>query len=153
MKKKLILTAAFLVCVAIRIDATSVANIPDPETYFGHQPGADFKLIRWEKIVDYYRLLGNESDRIEVVELGKTTLGNPFLLAMVSSPENLAQKDKYKEIAKKLAQGRVSEEEAVLPSAKPELSGRDLCRLGVPSLPALFDRHAGPADLPGPATV
>ena len=31
---------------------------------------------------------------------------------MISSPENLAQKDKYKEIAKKLAQGRVSEEEA-----------------------------------------
>ncbi len=112
MKKKLILTVAFIVCVAIPIDATSVANIPDPETYFGHQPGADFKLIRWEKIVDYYHLLGNESDRIEVVELGKTTLGNPFLLAMISSPENLAQKDKYKEIARKLAQGRVSEEEA-----------------------------------------
>ncbi len=112
MKKKLILTVAFIVCVAIPIDAASVANIPDPETYFGHQPGADFKLIRWEKIVDYYHLLGNESDRIEVVELGKTTLGNPFLLAMISSPENLAQKDKYKEIARKLAQGRVSEEEA-----------------------------------------
>ena len=112
MKKMLILTAVFIVCVAIPVDAASVANIPDPETYFGHQPGADFKLIRWEKIVDYYQLLGNESDRVEVVELGKTTLGNPFLLAMISSPENLAQKDKYKEIAKKLAQGRVSEEEA-----------------------------------------
>ena len=112
MKKKLILTVAIIVCVAIRVHATSVADIPNPETYFGHQPGADFKLIRWEKIVDYYQLLGIESDRVEVVELGKTTLGNPFLLAMISSPENLAQKDKYKEIAKKLAQGRVSEEEA-----------------------------------------
>jgi hypothetical protein len=41
-KKKLILTIVFIVCAAIRIDATSVADIPDPETYFGHQPGADF---------------------------------------------------------------------------------------------------------------
>ena len=112
MKKTLILTAAFIVSVAIPIGATSTANIPDPETYFGHQPGADFKLIRWEKIVDYYQLLGSESDRVEVEELGKTTLGNPFLLAMISSPENLAQKDRYKEIARQLAQGRVSEEEA-----------------------------------------
>ena len=104
-----ILTLAFIINLAANVYA---ADIPDPETFFGHKPGADFKLIRWEKIVEYYQLLGRESNRIQVEELGKTTLQNPFLLAVISSPENLSQLEKYKDIAKKLAQGRVSEEEA-----------------------------------------
>ncbi len=87
-------------------------NIPDPETFFGHKPGADFKLIRWEKIHEYFNILGKNSDRILVQELGKTTMGNPFLLAVISAPENLSQLDKYKDIAKKLAKGRITEEEA-----------------------------------------
>ncbi|MFC2166441.1 M14 family zinc carboxypeptidase [Acidobacteriota bacterium] len=87
-------------------------DIPNPETFFGHKPGADYKLIRWEKIHEYFNILGESSDRILVQELGKTTMGNPFLLAVISSPENLSQLDKYKDIAKKLAKGRISEEEA-----------------------------------------
>jgi len=87
-------------------------DIPDPMTFFGHKPGADFKLIRWEKIHEYFDILGEYSDRIFVQELGKTTMGNPFLLAVFSSPENLSQLDKYKDVAKKLAKGRISEDEA-----------------------------------------
>ena len=96
-----ILTLAFIINLAANVYA---ADIPDPETFFGHKPGADFKLIRWEKIVEYYQLLGRESNRIQVEELGKTTLQNPFLLAVISSPENLSQLEKYKDSAKKLAQ-------------------------------------------------
>ncbi len=87
-------------------------NIPDPETFFGHKPGADFKLIRWEKIHEYFNVLGDASDRVVVQELGKTTMGNPFILVVISSPKNLSQLEMYKEIAEKLAKGRVSEEEA-----------------------------------------
>ncbi len=87
-------------------------DIPNPETFFGHKPGADYKLIRWEKIHEYFDILGDNSDRILVQELGKTTMGNPFLLAVISSPENLSQLDKYKGIAKKLAKGTITEEEA-----------------------------------------
>jgi len=86
--------------------------IPDPETFFGHKPGADFRLIRWEKIHEYFNILGDASDRVIVQELGKTTMGNPFILAVISSPKNLSQLEMYKEIAEKLAKGRVSKEEA-----------------------------------------
>ncbi len=88
------------------------SNIPDPETFFGHKPGADFKLIRWEKIYEYFQLLGKNSDRVKIEELGKTTMGNPFILAIISSPENLSNLAKYKDSAGKLAKGRISEEEA-----------------------------------------
>ena len=87
-------------------------DIPDPESYFGFKPGADHKLIRWDKIVSYFDILGEKSPRIVVKDLGKTTLGNPFLLAIISSPENLSRLERYKEISKKLAQGRISQEAA-----------------------------------------
>ena len=88
-------------------------TIPNPETFFGHKPGADFKLIRWEKIHEYFNILGNASDRVNVQELGKTTMGNPFILAVISSPKNLSQLERYKDVAEKLAKGRISQEEAV----------------------------------------
>ena len=97
----------------VRINKGFSENIPDPETFFGHKPGADFKLIRWEKIYEYFRILGKSSERIRVQELGKTTMGNPFILAVISSPNNLAQLEMYKEIAAKLAKGRISEADAV----------------------------------------
>ncbi len=87
-------------------------SVPNPESFFGHKPGADYKLIRWEKIHEYFTILGDVSDRMIVQELGKTTMGNPFILAIISSPENLSRLDKYREIARKLAKGRISEEEA-----------------------------------------
>jgi hypothetical protein len=87
-------------------------SVPDPESFFGHKPGADYKLIRWEKIHEYFTILGDASDRVIVQELGKTTMGNPFILAIISSPENLSRLDKYREIARKLAKGRIAEDEA-----------------------------------------
>jgi hypothetical protein len=98
--------------VLLSVSPALSESIPNPETFFGHKPGADFKLIRWEKIHEYFDILGNASDRIIVQELGKTTLGNPFILAVISSPDNLSRLETYKNIAKKLAKGRISEEEA-----------------------------------------
>ena len=100
------------ICIICLVVSTYADEIPDPETFFGHKPGADFKLIRWEKIHEYFNILGNASDRVIVQELGKTTMGNPFILAVISSSENLSRLETYKNIAKKLAKGRISEEEA-----------------------------------------
>lgn len=107
--------AVIIVCL-FTIQGVSLAfseNIPDPETFFGHRPGADYKLIRWEKIYEYFNILGKASNRIIVQELGKTTMGNPFILAVISSPENLDRLDIYKDIAEQLAKGRISDKEAI----------------------------------------
>ena len=90
----------FFLSLALTFSLTShiyTADIAAPETFFGHKPGSDFKLIRWEKIVEYFQLLGKESNRIKVEELGKTTLGNPFILATISSTENLSQLEPEKD--------------------------------------------------------
>ena len=77
--------------------------VETPEAFFGFQPGSDGRLAKWDRIVQYFEHLGRESDRVEVVNLGLSTLGNPLIMAVISSPENLASQDRIKEINKKIA--------------------------------------------------
>ena len=50
-----------------------------PEEHFGFQMGADQKLAHWDDMVKYYDLLASTSDRMKVVNMGKTSEGRPVL--------------------------------------------------------------------------
>ncbi|MFO8002272.1 MAG: hypothetical protein R6U46_13615, partial [Marinilabilia sp.] len=54
-----------------------------------YKPGTDGELVRWNKIVEYFNYLDALSDRIKVVDLGRSTEGNPMIVAYISSSENL----------------------------------------------------------------
>jgi hypothetical protein len=93
--------------------ARSSAAIPSPEQFFGHQMGADRKLANWDKLHEYYQLLAKASNKMRLVELGKTSEGRPYIALFISSPANLANLDRYKQINARLADPRgVSEAEA-----------------------------------------
>lgn len=77
--------------------------MPSPEDFFGFRIGADRKLARWDRLVEYYRALDEVSDRIRVTELGKTTEKNPFLLVVITSPENFEKLDSIKAVGPTLA--------------------------------------------------
>ena len=81
-------------------------EIPTPESFFGFQMGADRKLAGWDKLVEYYNLMGEQSPRLDVVDMGPTTMGHPFLALYVSSPENLARLDELKRINATLSDPR-----------------------------------------------
>ena len=87
------------------LSAAAAAPV-DPATFVGHRIGEDFRLVKWPKILEYFDLLATESDRVRIAELGKTTLGNRMIAAVISSPENLAAADKYRDIAGRLAGAR-----------------------------------------------
>jgi zinc carboxypeptidase len=82
------------------------AIVPAPRDVIGFTPGDDRKLASWAQIVDYFKKLERASNRIKFQELGKTTLGRPFVLATISSPANLARLERFKEIQHKLADPR-----------------------------------------------
>jgi len=65
-------------------------QLPSPEEFFGFEMGADRKLAHWDKLVEYYNQLGEQSPRMKVVNMGNSTQGNPFLALYISSPENLS---------------------------------------------------------------
>ncbi len=97
--KSILIGVIALLSVAMSADA----QIISPEEAIGFPVGADYKLARWETITDYLRSLAANSDRIILEERGKTTEDLDFVLALISSPENLANLDRYRTIQHKLA--------------------------------------------------
>src|SRR6266567_8387579 len=129
MHKRLLLTlfAVLFIALSIQSDAflrrtTAQAKvIPAPEDVLGFRPGDDRKLASWTKVVEYFQKLAAASDRVKFEEIGKTTMGSPFVYATISAPENLEKLEEYKDIQRHLADPR---------------------SLGSPTNPALADRKA-----------
>jgi hypothetical protein len=87
-------------------------GVPTPESVLGHRPGDDFYLASYDDSQEYFRKLAASSNRIRLVSVGKTTRGVDWEIALISSPENLEHLDRYKEISRKLADGRGLPEDA-----------------------------------------
>ena len=77
--------------VALLCAASAAQPILTPDAFAGFPIGSDGNLLRWERIVEYFQLLDAGSERVQVRELGKTHNGNPFILATISSPANIAR--------------------------------------------------------------
>src|SRR5581483_5057047 len=82
--------------------AQARATVPPPREVIGFTPGDDRKLASWAQIVGYFKRLAQTSNRLLLEDLGKTTLGRPFVVATISSPANLAKLDRFKAIQKQL---------------------------------------------------
>jgi hypothetical protein len=89
-----------------RPGVSSSQRIPTPKEVIGFTPGDDRKLASWAQIVEYFKRLDQSSNKVKFEELGKTTLGRPFVVAYISSPQNLSRLDYFKEIQRKLADPR-----------------------------------------------
>ncbi|HLW77672.1 MAG TPA: M14 metallopeptidase family protein [Bryobacteraceae bacterium] len=91
----------------------AMAQVPTPESVLGHKPGDDFYLATYEDSVGYFKKLAASSNRIKLVNVGKSTEGRDWWIAFISDPENLAQLDHYKDMSRRLAVARgISDEQA-----------------------------------------
>ncbi len=94
----LVILAVSVLLATTGLLAQPAKTVTSPEKFFGFQMGADRKMARWDKMVDYYTQLATESNRIKVVDMGPSTMGNPFLLVVISSPANLARLDRLRQV-------------------------------------------------------
>src|SRR5262245_45314311 len=99
--RRTLLPAAALVVMTTLI-ATAGGPLQTPEQFFGHRIGADHKLARWDKIVDYMKQVAAGSDRVRLRELGKTSSNNPFIVLEISSADTIKNLDRYKQLEKRL---------------------------------------------------
>ena len=100
--------ASFLMSVGFADGALAQAtrNVPTPESVLGKRPGDDFYLANYDESRAYFKKLAEASDRVRLINVGKTTRGLDWEIAIISAPENLATLDRYKKISQKLADGR-----------------------------------------------
>ena len=80
-----------LVGAVLLIPATAKdkGHVPTPSEFLGFEVGADRTLADYRQIVNYFKALTAVSDRVELQNLGKTTLGEDLIMAVISSAENL----------------------------------------------------------------
>src|ERR1051325_8647777 len=64
-------------------------GVPSPRDVLGFAPGEDRKLAGWSQMVDYFKRLDSASDRVTVHQPGITTERRPFIVAIISSEENI----------------------------------------------------------------
>jgi hypothetical protein len=88
------------------VRSSRAQNVPTPESVLGHKPGDDFYLATYDDAIAYFHKLAASSNRIKLVNVGKTTRGVNWEIAIISSPENLAQLDKYKDLNRRLTMAR-----------------------------------------------
>ncbi len=94
---------AFALAVQLATPLGLFAQVPKPADVYGFEPGTDYKIADYNQIQDYLRRLDAASDRVRMIEIGKSAEGRPLLLLFISSEQNLRQLDHWRDIAARLA--------------------------------------------------
>ena len=92
--------------------AQQSAQIPTPEQFFGFPMGTDRRLAHWDDMVRYYQTIAERSDRVVVENLGTTTMGEPYLLVVISTPDTIRDLPRFKTMQHQLANPRQTSGEA-----------------------------------------
>ncbi|MGD2120908.1 MAG: M14 family metallopeptidase [Gemmatimonadota bacterium] len=85
-----------------------------PEAFFGYPVGADYHLTTYERAMEWFDHLAEYSGgRMRVLDMGVTGMGRLHRYGVISSAENMARLEDYRETAQRLSLGRgLSPEEA-----------------------------------------
>ena len=96
-------TMLALVLIISTIFTSIAQTLPSPKDHFGFNIGDNYKLATYTQTEAYFKKLAAASDRVKLVDIGKTEEGRSQYMVIVSSPANIKNLDKYKEISQKLA--------------------------------------------------
>jgi len=112
MGRKVKIIVVFIVFLSI-FSYLLAREITPPEEVLGFKIGDDFKIAKWTDIVNYCKLLAEQSEKIDLLTLGKSTLGRDLIMLVISSPQNLQRIEEIKKIQYKLHDPRkISDDEA-----------------------------------------
>ena len=96
--------ASLLIAVSLFTASTGAqTKITTPKEQLGFNFGDDYQLANYTQLVDYWKKLAGQSDRMKLVEIGKSAEGRTMVMAIITAPENHRKLDRYKEIARRLA--------------------------------------------------
>ncbi|MGI8785156.1 MAG: M14 family metallopeptidase [Acidobacteriota bacterium] len=106
-------TYALLICLLAAGSAWAQTNVTSPKEQFGFNLGEDYQLTNYTQLVEYWKKLDQQSERMKLVDIGRTAEGRTMWMAVISAPENHKNLDRYKGISRRLALARdLSDEQA-----------------------------------------
>jgi len=107
------LSASLRLCgIFLFLALAAFSQVPSPDSVLGFHPTGDRTIADWKQITDYFTKLDKASDRMLVREIGRTTEDRPMIVAFISSPSNIRNLEKYRQISAKLADPRLVRDSA-----------------------------------------
>src|SRR5258706_11197071 len=106
MLKKCLAFVALTVTIAVaapRAQKSAAPKITTPKEQFGYDIGDNYRLVNYTQYLDYLRKADVQSERMVVVDIGKTEEGRPEVTAIITSPEDQRKLPLIKEANRKLA--------------------------------------------------
>src|ERR1044072_8072816 len=103
----ILLVLLLLATLSVLAKAADSPKVPSPRDVLGFAPGDDRKLADWSQIVDYFKRLDSASPRVSVHQAGISTGRRPFIVAIISSEENIANLPRIREAQRRLADPRL----------------------------------------------
>lgn len=85
---------------------TGSPGLPSPKDFLGKEIGADRFLADYSQLRAYWHELDRRSDRLHVERIGTTSYGQPMLMAVISAPANLRERERYRQISVRLCRAR-----------------------------------------------
>jgi len=104
------MTRTAVLASGLLLALAAAAAPPEPASFFGHPLGQDRTPVEWSQVVAYLRALEKGSDRVQVIEYGRSTEGRPMIAAIVTAPETLKRLDRLKAIQARLSDPRITPE-------------------------------------------
>src|ERR1043166_1252831 len=89
-----------LACAAL---AQNGRHLTTSKEALGFNIGDDYQLANYTQLTAWWQKLAAESDRMKLVEIGKSEEGRPQWMAILTSPENHKNLARYKDISRRLA--------------------------------------------------
>lgn len=89
-------------CLMAAVPAAAQTAVPTPEQVLGHRMGEDRYVPSYDEMMAYWKAVAASSDRVKLVDIGPSTEGRRQVMAVVSSPQNLAKLDGYRETSRAL---------------------------------------------------
>jgi hypothetical protein len=100
----LIFVAALAALIFVAALAAQTApKVTTPKEALGFNLGDDYQVANYTQLEAWWKKLAGESNRMKLVDIGPTAEGRRQYMAIITSPENLKNLGRYKDISRRLA--------------------------------------------------
>lgn len=78
-------------------------KITPAQDLIGFSIGDDYHMATYTQLELLWKKWATETDRMKLVDIGRTAEGRPQYMCIISTPQNLSKLDQYRDISRKLA--------------------------------------------------
>jgi len=94
------------ISLLLALPLAAFADVPTPKEFFGFDVCQDYQLANYKQYEAYLKALAKGSDRIRLVEMGKTEDGRTQWMAVISDPLNLKYLDRHRSSSVRLGRAK-----------------------------------------------